>query len=439
MGAVDHLERILIEQFIQEPVHGILDGRKSIMCSMNVVGVILLTVAIYTIQAEDTYFLGAKGFKSCTNGSAITNKTECVAACTYLKLPLKSMTDGKNCFRAGNGDCKQSSSHGSTAKLVCKKQVVGNITGNSTNPTTKPTTIKPTTKPVNSTDNSTKPTTKPTTITPTRTPVNSTDNSSKPTTKPTTKPGNITGNSTKPTTKPTTIKPTTKPGNSTGNSTKPPTNTTTIKSRTKPEFVHTVNGVTCSDYGLMDVAHPQECSAAVDHAKSFNDKSIFMSRTDHADRHKGCFIYDSGAIWFNTHDTGSRSSYVTSICKIGCQNSDGLKGFYHTHDGYWTEGHTLQGKKTTMECANSCTQNCVAINTYATSSKKGDCYRYTNRTGLVTANERQWDGTRAYIKCLGNSTVNSIEPTTKPTTKPGNSTGNSTKPTTNSTTIKPTN
>merc|ERR1711936_966444 len=395
MGAVDHLERILIEQFIQEPVHGILDGRKSIMCSMNVVGVILLTVAIYTIQAEDTYFLGAKGFKSCTNGSAITNKTECVAACNYLKLPLKSMTDGKNCFRAGNGDCKQSGSHGSTAKLVCKKQVVGNSTGDSTNPATKPTTITPTKKP-----------------------------------------GNSSGNSTKPTTKPTTIKPTTKPGNSTGNSTKPPT---TIKPRTKPEFVYTVNGVTCSDYGLMDLAHPQECSSAVDHAKSFNDKSIFMSRTDHEDRHKGCFIYDSGAIWFNTHDTGSRSSYVTSICKIGCQNSDGLKGFYHSHDGYWTEGHTLQGKKTTMECANSCTQNCVAINTYATSSKKGDCYHYTNRTGLVTANERQWDGTRAYIKCLGNSTVNSIEPTTKPTTKPGNSTGNSTKPTTNSTTIKPTN
>merc|ERR1711936_300910 len=304
MGAVDHLERILIEQFIQEPVHGILDGRKSIMCSMNVVGVILLTVAIYTIQAEYTYFTGKLGFKSCTNGSVVTNKTECVKACNQLKLPLKSMTDGQNCFKSGKGDCKQGGSHGATAKLVCKRQVVGNSTGNSTNPTTKPTTI-----------------------TPTRTT------------------GNSSGNSTKPTTKPTTIKPTTKPGNSTGNSPKPPTNTTTIKSRTKPEFVHTVNGVTCSDYGLMDVAHPQECSAAVDHAKSFNDKSIFMSRTDHADRHKGCFIYDSGAIWFNTHDTGSRSSYVTSICKIGCQNSDGLKGFYHTHDGYWTEGHTLQGKK----------------------------------------------------------------------------------------------
>ena len=42
---------LIFLQVIQEPVHGILDGRKSIMCSMNVVGVILLTVAICTVQA----------------------------------------------------------------------------------------------------------------------------------------------------------------------------------------------------------------------------------------------------------------------------------------------------------------------------------------------------------------------------------------------------
>merc|ERR1711874_150417 len=317
MGAVDHLERILIEQVIQEPVHGILDGRKSIMGSMNVVGVILLTVAIYTIQA-------------------------------------------------------------------------GNSTGNSTKPTTKPTTIIPTTKPGNSTSNSTKPTTKPTTIKPTTKTGNSTGNSTKPTTKPTTikpttKIGNSTGNSTKPITKQTTVIPTTKPGNISGNSTKP-----TTKPRTKPEFVYTENGVTCSDWGLKDVSHPQECSAAVSYAKSFNSKAIFMSRTDHSDRHKGCFIYDSGAVWFNTHDTGSRSSYVTGICKKGCPNSDGLTGFYYTHDGYWTKDHTFEGTKTKMECVNSCTQNCVAINTY----DDGDCYHYRNRASLINANERQWDGSK---------------------------------------------
>ena len=79
---------------------------------------------------------------------------------------------------------------------------------------------------------------------------------------------------------------------------------------------------------------------------------------------------------------------------------DGLRGFYKTHDGYWTKGHTFEGKKETMlECANTCTQNCVAINSYA----NGDCYHYSNRSVLVTANERQWDGTKAYIKCLGNN------------------------------------
>ena len=87
---------------------------------------------------------------------------------------------------------------------------------------------------------------------------------------------------------------------------------------------------------------------------------------------------------------------------LECQDSDGLTGFYYSHDGYWTEGSTFKGSKTKMECVNTCTQNCVAINTYATSSN-GDCYHYSNRTVLISANERQWDGSKAYIKCLGNN------------------------------------
>ena len=43
------MDRVFL-QVIQKPVHGILVGRKSMMCSMNVVGVILLAVAKYTIQ-----------------------------------------------------------------------------------------------------------------------------------------------------------------------------------------------------------------------------------------------------------------------------------------------------------------------------------------------------------------------------------------------------
>ena len=80
----------------------------------------VLQISFYV--SEYTYFTGKLGFKSCTNGSVVTNKTECVKACNQLKLPLKSMTDGQNCFKSGKGDCKQGGSHGATAKLVCKKQ-----------------------------------------------------------------------------------------------------------------------------------------------------------------------------------------------------------------------------------------------------------------------------------------------------------------------------
>ena len=83
---------------------------------------------------------------------------------------------------------------------------------------------------------------------------------------------------------------------------------------------------------------------------------------------------------------------------LGCQNSDGFAGFHYSHDGYWTKGGTFKGSKTKMECANTCTQSCVAINTYATSSN-GLCYHYSNRAVLITSNERKNSGSKAYIKC----------------------------------------
>ena len=81
-----------------------------------------------------------------------------------------------------------------------------------------------------------------------------------------------------------------------------------------------------------------------------------------------------------------------------------MTGFYHTHAGYWTVGHTSKGIKTRMECANNCTQNCVAFNTHAlNTSSKGECYHYSNRSGLITENERLSERSKAYIKCLGNN------------------------------------
>ena len=77
---------------------------------------------IFFYFSADPYFTGVRGADSCATGFEITDKTECEAACNYLGLPLKSMTDGKTCFMSGNGDCKQSNNYGASASLVCKKQ-----------------------------------------------------------------------------------------------------------------------------------------------------------------------------------------------------------------------------------------------------------------------------------------------------------------------------
>ena len=89
-----------------------------------------------------------------------------------------------------------------------------------------------------------------------------------------------------------------------------------------------------------------------------------------------------------------------------CADSDGLKGFYYSHDGFWAKsvmpgsGYEYKGHKTKMECANSCLQNCVAITTSDTSSN-GYCYHYSNNARLVIDNQHIVSKYKAYIKCSG--------------------------------------
>ena len=83
------------------------------------------------------------------------------------------------------------------------------------------------------------------------------------------------------------------------------------------EFVHTSDGVTCSDSGLMDLSTEEECSGAVDYAKSFYSNARYMNAVRWTNEQKGCFIFYSGKIYFNTHPTGGRQDIVTSICKRG--------------------------------------------------------------------------------------------------------------------------
>ena len=83
------------------------------------------------------------------------------------------------------------------------------------------------------------------------------------------------------------------------------------------EFVHTDNGVTCSDMGFMDLSTAQECSSTVSYATSFNVKANYESSLSQAHYPKGCFILDWGNIYFNTHSIGKRQRESTSICKKG--------------------------------------------------------------------------------------------------------------------------
>ena len=82
---------------------------------------------------------------------------------------------------------------------------------------------------------------------------------------------------------------------------------------------------------------------------------------------------------------------------IECANSDGLTGFYYSHDGYWSRGYEYQGSKTKVECADTCIHDCVGFNMVLYRSI-GLCYHYKNRDDLVSANMRV-SRAKAYVKC----------------------------------------
>ena len=83
------------------------------------------------------------------------------------------------------------------------------------------------------------------------------------------------------------------------------------------EFVHTEKGVTCSDSGFLDLYSAEECSSAVNYAKSFNGNARYKGVFSSSISHKGCAIYDSGNMYFNPHSTGGRRSDESSICRKG--------------------------------------------------------------------------------------------------------------------------
>ena len=68
------------------------------------------------------FYLREKGLKRCPAGSEVMDQDECKEACTSLGIRLSNtFKNGKPCFKAGNGVCKQGGSIGSKALLVCKE------------------------------------------------------------------------------------------------------------------------------------------------------------------------------------------------------------------------------------------------------------------------------------------------------------------------------
>ena len=69
----------------------------------------------------DTFILREQGRKQCLIGSKVLDTNECKEACAKLGIQLSnSFKNGRPCFKAGNGKCKQSASIGAKASLVCK-------------------------------------------------------------------------------------------------------------------------------------------------------------------------------------------------------------------------------------------------------------------------------------------------------------------------------
>ena len=97
---------------------------------------------------------------------------------------------------------------------------------------------------------------------------------------------------------------------------------------------------------------------------------------------------------------------LNTILFVACENSDGLMGFYYSHDGGWNgRNEYYEGYITKMECANTCMgrEGCVGISTHATTSN-GQCWYYIDRADLVSSNEDTDTGqlgtAKAYIKCF---------------------------------------
>ena len=75
-------------------------------------------------------------------------------------------------------------------------------------------------------------------------------------------------------------------------------------------YIISPSGVLCSDSGDQDITTLQECEDA---ALSLNVNS--PTSEDLSSYPKGCYIWGSSSVYFNTHVTGSVKDNARPICK----------------------------------------------------------------------------------------------------------------------------
>ena len=68
-----------------------------------------------------SFYLQGQGIKQCPDASEVRDANECKEACRGLGIRLSNMfKNGKTCFKAGNGACRQSGTIGAKASLICQ-------------------------------------------------------------------------------------------------------------------------------------------------------------------------------------------------------------------------------------------------------------------------------------------------------------------------------
>ena len=76
----------------------------------------------FITTSEVSYAFEKKGEKSCSSGSIIISTSECEIACAQLQLKMGVVRDGKPCYKAGNGKCRQDGRAGKEASLICTSE-----------------------------------------------------------------------------------------------------------------------------------------------------------------------------------------------------------------------------------------------------------------------------------------------------------------------------